>query len=272
MQSIWISEIKLQPAGALTFRRMPSGLLHIMSYPFMPPTTMSGFLKRVLEIASGKDWPGYGEDWYNGPESKEFTLTLEQDYRCLGAFPDQGRWYIHKTRRHGPKHFKHTEFSKLLRSNYKENYELHHWDYLFCESLTGWVASREKAKLDALHIIQNYGGKAGKEGYLCIKKIQEPRQVFLNYGDFKPLGLVTLPLRPKQGCFYHLYAHHWNKNYPWSNGEKGGVDGYIQVNSWWEADSANGFYWQWDKGIGFAASVVDTFLQGDVDAFWNNYL
>ena len=102
MPSIWVSEIVCRPTGPLTFRRMPSGLLHIMSYPFMPPTTLSGFLARLLRIGEGGDWPGYGEDWYGKGPGKEFTLTLGREYRALGAFPPPKGWVIHKTRRHGP--------------------------------------------------------------------------------------------------------------------------------------------------------------------------
>ncbi len=278
MKSIWVSEIVFKPAGAMTFRQMPSGILHIMSYPFMPPTTMSGFLKRLLDIAEGKEWAGYGEDWYKGPGSKEFTLTLDKNYRALGAFPEPEQWVVHKTRRHGPKNFEHVEFSQMLRLHQKkredgkkekkQDYQLHHWDYLFCESLKGWVAAKEKKLLENLQSLTNFGGKTGKEGYVFVSKVTEPRQLELSTGKFKPLGLVTLPYRPLSGTFYNLYGHYWNNDYKWSNGEKGGVDGFVQIGAWWNADTVTGHYWASDDGIGFPVNSPDVFLQGDREPFY----
>lgn len=270
MESIWISEMVFRPTGPLTFRRMPSGILHIMSYPFMPPTTMSGFLKRLLYIAEEKEWPGYGDDWYRkrGSPGSEFTLTLDKEYRTLGAFPDRNRWSIHKTRRHGPKNFKHKEFSQMLRTEHKENYELHHWDYLFCEELKGWVAAKERLHLEKLKSLKNFGGKAGKEGYVFVREVGEPRELTLAEGDFRPLGLVTQPFRPSSGTFYNLYGHHWSKDYEWSNGEKGGVVGYRQLGAWWNVSSVTGPYWAMAEGVGFPAHAPDSFLKGDVEPFY----
>ena len=274
MQSIWAMEIVFKPTGPLTFRRMPSGILHIMSYPFMPPTTMSGFLTRLLNIAEGGEWTGYDkEDWFGKGPGNHFTLTLGEEYRALGAFPPLEDWRIHKTRRHGPKTFKkkgdrkHVEFSELLRRHHEENYQLHHWDYLFCETMTGWIAARDKAPLDRLKCLKNHGGKAGKEGWLFVQKMGDPRVVSLKEGPFKPLGLVTPPLRPLSGTFYNLYGHHWNKNYEWRNGEKGGVDGYTQFGGWWGPAEVSGTYWAWDDGFGFPAHVPDAFLSGDAKPF-----
>jgi hypothetical protein len=231
---------------------------------------MSGFLKRLLYIAEQKEWPGYGNDWHGkkGRPGSGFTLTLDKEYRPLGAFPDPGKWSIHKTRRHGPKNFKHREFSQMLRTQHKENYELHHWDYLFCEQLVGWVAGREKNSLERLQPIKNFGGKAGKEGYIYVSKISEPRELILTKGEFKPLGLVTLPLRPASGTYYNLYGHHWSKDYEWSNGEKGGVDGYTQLGAWWNVGTVTGTYWAVCEGVGIAANVPDSFLRGDVEPFY----
>ncbi len=269
MASIWITEITFRPTGPLTFRQMPSGLLHIMSYPFMPPTTMSGFLERLLQIGEGEDWAGYGEEWYrNKGPGKEFTLTLDSRYRPLGAFPPENGWRIHKTRRHGPKNFKHRQFSQILWENHNENYELHHWDYLFCDRLTGWVAAREKAPLDRLMTLKNFGGKAGKEGYLFVETIQEPVECPLVQGDFIPLGLVTPPSRPASGHYFNLYAHHWDSQYEWLNGEKGGVAGYMQIGAWWQSRRMHGHYWQWEDGTGFPGHIPDAFLKGEAPAFF----
>lgn len=267
MTSIWVTEIGFKPAGAMTFRKMPSGILHIMSYPFMPPTTMSGFLSRIMTIASGGEWPGYGNDWFKGPQSKEFTLALDARFRALGAFPDHEQWNIHKTRRHGPKNFKHAQFSHLLRTDHKENFELHHWDYLFCSGLTGWVAAREKEPLEILKTLKNYGGKTGKEGFLIVDHISEPKELSLNQGTYTPIGLVTPPDRPYSGEFYQVYGHYWDKNYEWQNGEKGGVVGFTQFGAWWHADAVTGTYWELKPGMGFPAHAVNAFLTGDIEPF-----
>lgn len=269
MTSIWVTKIVFMPTGAMSFRKMPSGILHIMSYPFMPPTTMSGFLCRLMQIAGNGEWPGYGTDWYNGPKGKEYTLTLDCRYRSLGAYPRYDQWMIHKTRRHGPKNFKHHEFSHLLCTDHTESYELHHWDYLFCDRLTGWVAAKDKAPLELLKALKNYGGKAGKEGYVIVDQVGDPKELYLNQGTYLPLGLVTPPDRPQSGEFYQVYGHYWDENYEWSNGEKGGVVGYTQFGAWWNVDRVLGPYWELYPGAGFPVAALDSFLTGDVESFHN---
>lgn len=268
MSSIWITEIVFKPTGPLTFRRMPSGILHIMSYPYMPPTTMSGFLKRLMFIAEGADWPGYGEDWFGKGAGKEFTLTLGTEYRALGAYPAPDNWMIHKTRRHGPKNFNHKEFSQIVRSSHRENYQLHHWDYLLCDKLTGWVAAKDRAFLERFQVLKNFGGKAGKEGYLIVDEIRVPQELTLADGEYRPLGLVTPPTRPSTGTFFNLYGHHWDSEYEWSNGQKGGVIGYRPVSAWWLADKAIGPYWAAEKGVGFQAGMPDAFMQVEGNPFF----
>jgi len=264
METLWGIELEFIPTGSLTFRQMPSGILHIMSYPFMPPTTMSGFVQRLLLLAEGGDWVGYGEDWYGNEKkgSKEFTLTLDPNYRALGAFPPSKQWAIHKTRRHGPKNFKHQEFSQLLRSSFEENYQLHHWDYLFCDHLTGWIVAKDAASLARLKQLENYGGKAGKEGWLFVRRVSEPRELPLKSGDFTPLGLTLPSLRPTSGRFYNVYGHHWDASYEWRNGERGGVVGFTQLGAWVEVERVAGRYWAWDDQRGFPADVPDAFLSG----------
>ena len=275
MDSIWVIQLVFKPSGPLTFRRMPSGSLPIMSYPFMPPTTMSGFLGRLLLVAEHEDgeWPGYGADWFQKAKPGKvapgagFTLTLEKDFRCLGAFPEPGSWCIHKSRRHGPKNFQHTEFSRVLREDHKESYQLHHWEYLFCDNLTGWVAAREREPLDRLKGLLNFGGKAGKEGYLHVSRAGDPQFLEKREGRYQPLGLAPLPLRPESGVFHTLYGHHWSDDYLWTNGEKGGVIGYFQTGAWWSTGELDGPYWAMDHGLGFPAIAPDAFLRGDVERF-----
>ncbi len=295
MKSIWLCRITFKPSGPLTFRKMPSGILHIMSYPFMPPTTMSGFLARLLLVSEGNDWPGYGIDWFNGVEIEndsgangakpgkkgkgkkksakikagcEYTLTLDKNLRALGAFPDGKKWRIHKTRRHGPKDFKHSEFSELHRTSHKANYQLHHWDYLFCDELTGFVAANARAPLERLLGIKNFGGKAGKEGYLTVVSVEEPREVAVSKGKYIPFGLVPNPARPSSGTYYNTYSHHWSNDYLWSDGSQGGVVGYTQSGAWWNVESIEGEYWELDEVTGIPAHAPDSFLIGEREKFW----
>lgn len=267
MTAIWAAEVRLRPTGPLTFRQMPSGPLHILTYPFLPPTTLSGFLERVRIVAAGGDWPGYGADWY-AKKNEGFTLTLGPEYRALGAFPPAGRWSVHTTRRHGPKDFKHREFSCLRRASHKENFQLHHWDYLFCESLLGWVAARSPESLTELAKLTGFGGMAGKEGYLVVETVSEPKECPLAEGRFQPLGLAVPPVRPGAGRFFNLYGHHWNPDYEWSNGERGGVDGFTQLSGWFEAGPAEGPFWQWSDETGFQADMPDRFLTGAPEPFY----
>ena len=50
---MWMLELVIKPTSGLTFRRMPSSILHISTYPFLPPTTMSGFLRRLKMLEAG---------------------------------------------------------------------------------------------------------------------------------------------------------------------------------------------------------------------------
>jgi hypothetical protein len=96
MDSIWAIELELVPTGPLTFRQMPAGILHIMSYPFMPPTTMSGFLNRLLQIAEGGEWPGLGEDWFSKrDQAKNIPSRLNRNTGFRRVSSAQ-QWHIHK--------------------------------------------------------------------------------------------------------------------------------------------------------------------------------
>ena len=40
-------KLKIIPMAAMTFRILPGSILNIATYPFVPPTTLSGFLRRL---------------------------------------------------------------------------------------------------------------------------------------------------------------------------------------------------------------------------------
>ena len=103
-------QLDIRPTGGLTFRRMPGSILHIATYPFLPPSTMSGYLRRLLMLAGGC-YPNTTVG--NAP----YYVLPWPLYHVLGAYPVPRRAYrVHITRRHGPKYqTKHTVFSKLVR-------------------------------------------------------------------------------------------------------------------------------------------------------------
>jgi hypothetical protein len=91
--------------------------------------------------------------------------------------------------------------------------------------------------------LKNYGGKGGKEGWLFVRQISEPRELVLKTGEFSPLGLVVPPLRPTSGRFYNVYGHYWDETYQWINGERGGVTGFTNFGAWWGVERVRGNYW-----------------------------
>jgi hypothetical protein len=121
--------------------------------------------------------------------------------------------------------------------------------------------------LERLRTLVNYGGKAGKEGFLVVSAVDEPQEARRRSGAFEPVGLVPASVRPARGTFFHLYGHLWNADYLWINGEKGGVTGYVPVGAWWETGPLQGEHWSLGDGRGVALETPDLFLQGDRAAF-----
>lgn len=161
-------QLEIYPTGGLTFRRMPSSILHISTYPFLPPTTMSGWLRRLFLLSAGY----YPETDVKKPD----YFTMPPDYYILGAYPSLNRRYshhlIHSTARQGIRAFNHNAFSRIVRyANLKEVYQLHTWEYLFVDQLTGYILHQDAAALEQFKTIQNYGCKLGKEGYAYLAKV-----------------------------------------------------------------------------------------------------
>lgn len=200
---MWMLKLKIKPTSGLTFRRMPSSILHISTYPFLPPTTMSGFLRRLKMLEAG-----------HLPE----TAVKDPDYYALppqlctlGAYPKLNEHRIHTTKRQGIRSFNHNAFSRIVRyQSTKEVYQLHTWEYLFAEQLIGYVVSEDERLLSQLKTVENFGCKIGKEGYAFVDKISDPTQLKLEQKIAKPdtilpgMALVGVPCEA-----FPLYRYAW---------------------------------------------------------------
>ena len=200
---MWMLQLIIKPTSGLTFRRMPSSILHISTYPFLPPTTMSGFLRRLKLLETGhlpetdvKD-PNY--------------YTLPSQLCPLGAYPDKKKYHIHTTKRQGIRSFNHNAFSRIVRNqSNKEVYQLHTWEYLFAEKLIGYVISEDEELLSQLKTVENFGCKIGKEGYAFVAEVSGPTQLILKQKHAIPdtllpgIALVGVPCEA-----FPLYRYAW---------------------------------------------------------------
>ncbi|KAA3663958.1 MAG: hypothetical protein DWQ04_08155 [Chloroflexi bacterium] len=203
--------LTIRPTGGLTFRRMPSAILHISTYPFLPPTTMSGWLRRLIMMANSGEYP-------NTAVKKPSYFALPSDYYVLGAYPKpfyKGR--IHTTKRHGPMfQSKHAVFSRLYRNKKDEgNYEklqLHTWEYLMVEKLHGYVLHENKIALEAFQQLVNYGSKIGKEGFAYLETVSDVK--LLKQETTTAQSATLLPgekMIGRQGTLYPLYRYQYQQ-------------------------------------------------------------
>jgi len=168
--------IVLRATGALTFRMLPGSIRDITTYPFVPPSTLSGFLYRLWRYATSATQ-------VEGPDFLETGLRdspfyyLPKSLISLGAYPERRTPTLHRTRRHGPKGFASRSRSALFTTN-TEAPQLHSWEYLLEERFVGYVLCREKDPLETLAdpFIEEgetlpYGGKLGKEGYAYLEAV-----------------------------------------------------------------------------------------------------
>lgn len=88
--TIFLKTIQVTPTSALTVRKVPVSYKTIGSYSFVPPTTFSGFMYRILRLANDEELPtprAFGSeipdvDEYYILETKEDTEGLNS----LGAY------------------------------------------------------------------------------------------------------------------------------------------------------------------------------------------
>lgn len=202
-------QVLIQPTAGLTFRRLPSSILHISTYPFLPPTTMSGFLRRLAVMQSGRL-----PDDNDPPEQRATTpnyYALPRNLIALGAYPASTEWYIHTTKRQGIRAFNHAAFSKIYRTaNSKEVYQLHDWDYLICGQMTGYVLSESREQLHVLASLDNRGCKIGKEGYAFVSEVSEVHEYRLEKRIAKPDVITPGNLLAGIPCdAFPIYRYEW---------------------------------------------------------------
>ncbi len=200
---MWMLQLTIKPTSGLTFRRMPSSILHISTYPFLPPTTMSGFLRRLKLLEAGH----LPETAVKNPN----YYTLPPQLCTLGAYPKRGTHRIHTTKRQGIRDFKHNAFSRIHRyQNSKQVYQLHTWEYFFTEELIGYVVSEDNHLLKQLESIENFGCKIGKEGYAFVDKISPPIQLKLERQTALPDTLLPGKQLVGKPCeAFPLYRYDW---------------------------------------------------------------
>lgn len=202
---MWMINLTIKPTSGLTFRRLPSSILHISTYPFLPPTTMSGFLRRLKLLETGHlpETDVKNPDYY----------ALPPQLCPLGAYPREGRFAVHTTKRQGIRAFTHNAFSRLMRhSNSKEVYQLHTWEYLIAEELVGYVVSEDLELLNELRSVENFGCKIGKEGYAFVQSMSEPIQLNLERVCRKPSTLLPGQALVGVPCeAFPLYKYKWQK-------------------------------------------------------------
>jgi hypothetical protein len=204
-------ELKLQPTAALTFRMMPGSILNIATYPFVPPTSFSGFLRRLGMLSAGRGIP---ETKIN--KEKPPTYLLPYQYVALGAYPSPDSWGgVHRTYRKGMKDFGHDDFSRLFLDGSKANFQLHTWEYLITEELIGYVAAESAEGLEHIRDMETYGCSIGKEGYVVVTEVSEiieleQQAVAAFPSTLVPADALLQSNQPFPGCdIYNLHRYHW---------------------------------------------------------------
>jgi hypothetical protein len=210
-------EFTIKPTAAMTFRILPGSILNIATYPFVPPTTLSGYLRRLAMLSAGQELPETKVNNENPP-----VYALPSKYMSLGAYPKLDAWSgIHRTYRKGMRSFNHDDFSKLYVDGKGEDFQLHTWEYLIVDELVGYVAAESLEGLEHFQDLVGYGCKIGKEGYAYITDISDqPIELELVTTAAHPSTLLPMEalLNSNQfigGCdIYNLYR------YEWENGDR----------------------------------------------------
>lgn len=220
-------QLKITPTAPMTFRILPGSILNIATYPFVPPTTLSGYLRRLGMLSAGLDLPETANNKDNPP-----LYALPHHYIPLGAYPTKNSCSgVHRTYRKGMPNFNHTTFSKLYfeKSN-KENFQLHTWEYLIADELVGYVVSESLAGLDHFQDLETYGCKLGKEGFAVLTEVSEPIALKQQTMTVQPSTIVPMEslLASNQfanGCdIYNLYRYNWLNDTATQSDEEGFLD------------------------------------------------
>jgi len=161
--------LTIVPTSALSFRILPGSIVCIATYPFVPPTTLSGYLRRLVALSRGILPPTTA-----GHSTKDAPpwWVLPRSFICCGAYPPLDGYSVHRTARLGPESMSHTLAGRIRidkTTDKKEDPQLHTWEYLLAAELTGYVVHDDAGALDELAAaIANVGCKIGKEGYAYV--------------------------------------------------------------------------------------------------------
>ncbi|MBU7583095.1 MAG: hypothetical protein KAF91_09325 [Nostoc sp. TH1S01] len=219
-------QINIQPTAAMTFRILPGSILNIATYPFAPPTTFSGYLRRLGMIYAGLEIPETRVNNDNPP-----FYTLPQCYCALGAYPVKGTLNaVHRTYRKGMREFNHDAFSRIYQDGDKANFQLHTWEYFIAEELVGYVVADSPDGLENFQKFVDYGCKLGKEGYAIISEVSEI--IKLNQETFAAYPSTIVPMETLlqtdqfvNNCeIYNLYHYKWATDINMRSPQEGFLD------------------------------------------------
>ena len=222
----------ITPTAVMTFRILPGSILNIATYPFVPPTTLSGFLRRLIMLSAGLELPETNINKDNPP-----FYALPRHIVSLGAYPVQKVFSgVHRTYRKGMRDFNHDFFSRLYIEKDKANFQLHTWEYLIAEELVGYVVSESLSDLEHFQKLKDYGCKIGKEGFAIVKQVSAAIELQRETIEGIPATIVpTEDLLQSNtfagGCdIYNLYRYNWSID-PESEGfidrESTPIEGFI---------------------------------------------
>jgi len=247
----------LRATGALTFRVLPGSILDITTYPFVPPSTLSGFLYRLWRYATSAEREE-GPDFLETGVGDSPFYYLPKPLISLGAYSERGKLIPHRTKRHGNKGFASRSRSALVTAD-MEAPQLHSWEYLLEERFVGYVLCQEEEPLRILAApfgqegeTLPYGGKLGKEGYAYLEAVSSPMQLRLVQEKAEPRTLLCLNEAIKGAAageldfrVYTVYRPVWREEGSWEGPVP--VKGFEQFpmalpeggqleTSWWVAE------------------------------------
>lgn len=207
---MYVMAFTLKPTAGLTFRILPGSILDIATYPFVPPTTLSGFLRRLTMMSAGLEFPNTGPNDENTP-----FYALPREFIALGAYP-RGPCTrpAHRTYRKGPRDLGHTAFSAIYRGKTRENIQLHTWEYFLADEFTGYVVSEDGEQLNRFAEVLGYGAKLGKEGYAFVENVMGPHKLERAEIQACPSTIVPadelFPKNPQAAAdVFNLYSFVW---------------------------------------------------------------
>lgn len=219
-------EFKIQPTAAMTFRILPGSILNIATYPFVPPTTLSGFLRRLGMMSVELEIPETRVNNDNPP-----IYALPPRYVALGAYPTSNSWRgVHRTYRKGMREFNHDSFSRLYLDEDKANFQLHTWEYFIAEELVGYVVAESPEGLEHFRELKTYGCKLGKEGFAIVTKVSELIELKQETKTAYPSTILPMEALLQSGQFmggcdiYNLYRYQWSVNSQTNSDREGFLD------------------------------------------------